>query len=82
MSNAHHALSQITPTEASTLLSFMQGHIPEPRKLDPAMTRQESATMDRLMDKIRLVLSFHADTKPTMAAAADLANEINKEVSA
>jgi hypothetical protein len=80
MSTAHHALSQITPTEAHTLLKFMQGHIPEPRKLDPAMTPDQNRHLERLMDKVRLVLSFRADAKPTIAAAVDLVNEINQEV--
>ena len=57
----HKALSQITPTEAQTLLSFMQAHIPEPKRLNPAMTWEESHHVDLLFDKVRAVLSLRAD---------------------
>ena len=57
----YHALSQITPTEARTLLLFMQAHIPEPKKLNPAMTWEESHHVDRLFDKVRAVLSCRAE---------------------
>ncbi|WP_321493954.1 hypothetical protein [uncultured Desulfobacter sp.] len=57
----HQALSQITPTEARTLLSFMQAHIPAPKRLNPAMTWEESHHIDRLFDKVRAVLSCRAD---------------------
>ena len=55
------ALSQITPTEAQTLLKFMQKHIPEPKRLNPAMTWQESHQVDLLFDKVRAVFSCLAD---------------------
>ncbi len=61
MEHEQQALSQITPTEARTLLSFMQAHIPESKKLNPAMTWQESNHVDRLFDKVRAVLSCLAD---------------------
>lgn len=60
---AHKALSRITPPEARTLLKFMQAHIPEPKKLNPAMTWEESHHMDRLFDKLRHVLSCRADQR-------------------
>lgn len=56
----HQALSEITPQEARTLLSFMQAHIPEPKKLNPAMGWEESCQIDRLFDKLRAVLSCRA----------------------
>ena len=57
----HPALSQITPTEARTLLLFMQAHVPTSQELNPAMTWERSHQVDRLFDKIRAVLSCRAE---------------------
>ena len=54
-------LSQITPTEAHTLLSLMQAHIPTSQELNPSMTWERSHQVDRLFDKVRAVLSCRAE---------------------
>lgn len=57
----YHALSQITPTEARTLLLFMQAHVPTSQELNPSMTWERSHQVDRLFDKVRAVLSCRAE---------------------
>ncbi|WP_320040511.1 hypothetical protein [uncultured Desulfobacter sp.] len=55
------ALSKITPQEAQTLVEFMLVYMPQPKRLKPTMTWEESDQIDMLFDKIRAVLSCRAE---------------------
>lgn len=55
------SLYRITPQEAETLVKFMRAHIPAAKDLNPEMSWEESIHMDKLVHKVRVVLTLLAE---------------------
>jgi len=53
-------LSEITPEDAQSLVSFML-KLPAPKRINPSLTWEESHHIDNLLDKVRSFLTFRAE---------------------
>jgi hypothetical protein len=58
--NSASFLSEISPSDAKTILEFMHLHLPGCKQLNPGMTLEESNAMGKLFDKVRAVLYCRA----------------------